>query len=133
MGDWAWMDTVVGHFQLGQEPIKRGLYFPHYVFRRPFYRTLSESKRGLSIWFHAPSAERANQNRGNLAYPSLFLTSVIGDGVERVMTFCRKVLIRWMFPRQIGSEFPSCHKCEELAAATEWKFKKSTRQKNKIK
>ena len=36
-------------------------------------------KVGVSIWFHTPSAERANQNRVQLAYPSLFHISKTSD------------------------------------------------------
>ena len=94
---------VLGMFQLAQErmPPMR----PFRLASNPFIAYLL--KVGVSLWFHTPSFERANQNRVQLAYSSFFidLRSVTADCVERVMTHCQKVLTRLIFPPEIGASF----------------------------
>ena len=92
-------------------------------------------KEGLAFGFTHPLLKEPIKTEFISHIPVFFLDliSVIGDAVtmERVMTFCRKLLIHWMFPREIGSKFRSCHNCEELAAATKWKFSKKHKTENK--
>ena len=86
-------------------------------------------KGGLAFGFTHPLLKEPIKIEFISHIPVFFLDlrPIIADSVERVMTFCRNVLIRWMFPSEIGSKFRSCHYREELAAVTEWKFNKSTR------
>ena len=78
-------------------------------------------KEGLAFGFTRPLLKGPIKTEFNSHIPAFFidLRPVTADCVERVITHCRKVLIRWMFPPEIGSNFRSFHNCEELEAAIE--------------